>query len=274
MRGSDRTKEIDICAMSRDNRKDHRYFVSVASHDHKSLLRVHLDEWLFKSFPNVQVQSTTFYPTRVDSVNANAVLDATTRRVSPQVASSISEENGNLAGGRVGSLSQPGKKYGSMVLYLNDKSQVDSIIARGLLEVGGESGTTQTWEERGKTEQKCLNCQKQGHLARVCKEATVCGNCAGVGHHHREYLTSTPKCTHRGGNHRAKDHKSSSSVTVLTSLINLPQVTQSLKNTNSSVLLPGGGPLTGFNKVLIQPKINERFSANEARNPSEMNGEW
>lgn len=173
-----------------------------------------MDKWLFKSFPNAQVQSTTFYPVRVDSVNANAVLDATTGRISPQSASSISEENGNLAIGRVGWLSQPGKKYGSMVLYLKDKSQADAAIARGFLEVGGESGTTQTWEERGKTEQRCFNCQKQEHLARVCKEATVCGNRAVVGQHHWECLTSTPKCIHCGGNHCAKDHKSSSSATV------------------------------------------------------------
>lgn len=148
--------------MSRDNRKDHCYYAFVASPNHEIILRVHLDNWLFKSFPNAQVQSTTVYPIGV-SINANAVLDATTGRVSPQAASSISEENGNLAVGRVGWLSQPGKKYGLMVLYLKEKSQADAIIARGFLEVGGESGTTQPWEDRGKNEQRCFNCQKQGH---------------------------------------------------------------------------------------------------------------
>lgn len=120
-------------------------------------------------------------------------MNATTGRVTPQVALSISEKNGNLAVGRVGWLSQPGKKYGSMVLYLKDKSQADAIIARGFWKVGGESGTTQPWEERGENEQRCFNCQKQGHLVRVCKNATVCDNCAAVEHHHWECLNSTPK---------------------------------------------------------------------------------
>lgn len=164
---SDRTKGIEIRAMSRDNRKDHRYFVFVASQAHEDGLRMHLDDWLPKSFPKAQVQSTTFYPIRVDSVNASAVLDPTTGRVSPNVASSICEENGKLSVGRIGWLSQPGKKYGSMVLYLKEKSQADAMIARGFLEVGGESGTTQAWEDRGKIEQRCFNCQGQGHLARL-----------------------------------------------------------------------------------------------------------
>lgn len=71
-------------------------YVFVALPDHKNILRVHLDDWLFKSFPNAQVcmyvQSTTFHPIRVDIVNANAVLNATTGRVSPQVTLSISEK--------------------------------------------------------------------------------------------------------------------------------------------------------------------------------------
>lgn len=45
-------------------------------------------------------------------------------------------------------------------------------------------------------------------MARSCKEVTVYGNCAQVGHQHRECLISTPKCPKCGGNHRAKDHKS------------------------------------------------------------------
>lgn len=47
---SDRTKDIAIRAMSRDSRKDHRYFVFVVSQAHEDGLRVHLDDWLPKSF--------------------------------------------------------------------------------------------------------------------------------------------------------------------------------------------------------------------------------
>ncbi len=124
-----------------------------------------------------------------------------------QAAFSIAEENGRLAIGRIGWLSQPGKQYGSMVMYLKDKPQADQMLARGFIEVGGESATTQIWEEKRKGEQRCFNYQQQGHLAQTCKGNTVCGNCAEIGHYHRDCLAVVPKCTKCGCNHRAKDHK-------------------------------------------------------------------
>lgn len=260
--------------MSRDNRKDHRYFVFIAPQAQENLLRVHLDGWLFKSFPKSQVQSTTFYPLRVDSVNANAVLDSTTGRVSPQAASSISEENGNLSVSRIGWLSQPGKKYGSMILYLKEKSQADAMIASGFLEGGGESGTTQAWEERGEAEQRCFNCQKQSHLARSCKEATVCGNCAQVGHRHRECLILTPKCPQCGRNHRAKDHKSSSSASASNLQLDQPQVTQPSGSKNLPISLPGRAIPISPIKELTQAKTIINFFPNDLRNPSVMSDEW
>ena len=246
----------------------------VASQAHEDGLRMHLDDWLPKSFPKAQVQSTTFYPIRVDSVNASAVLDPTTGRVSPNVASSICEENGNLSVGRIGWLSQPGKKYGSMVLYLKEKSQADAMIARGFLEVGGESGTTQAWEDRGKTEQRCFNCQGQGHLARTCKEATVCGNCAQTGHHHRECLTLTPKCPKCGGNHRAKDHKSRASAKAVNPQSSPFQVTQPSGSTDIPLPLLRGGAFVNSNKGLIQPPMVISSISIGTPEPPKTNNAW
>lgn len=274
IKGSDRTKAIDIRAMSSDNRKDHRYFLFVASQAHENTLRVHLDEWLFKSFPKAQVQATTLYPIRVDSVNAKAILDPITGHVSPQAASSIGEENGSLSVSRIGWLSQPGKKYGSIVLYLKEKSQANAMIARGFLEGGGESGITQAWEERGKAEQRCFNCQKQGHMARSCKEATVCGNCAQVGHQHRECLISTPKCPKCGGNHRAKDHKSGTTTIISSSQQNPSQATNPSGNTNPPILIQRGEGLISSDKELSQAKTAMNFFSNETHDPSDMINEW
>lgn len=265
---SDRIKGIDIRAMSR------RYFVFVSSQAHEDGLRVHLDDWLPKSFPKAQVQSTKFYPIRVDSVNASAVLDPTSGRVSPDVALSISEENGNLSVGRIGWLSQPGKKYGSMVLYLKEKSQADAMIARGFLEVGGESGTTQAWEDRGKTEQRCFNCQGQGHLARSCKEATVCGNCAQTGHHHRECLTLTPKCPKCGGNHRAKDHRSSTSGKALNPQPSPLHVMQPSRSTDVSSSLLRRDTLVSSNQGLAQSTMIINPISNGTLEPSKMGNAW
>ena len=206
IKSTDSTKSVKIQAMSKDNRQDHRYFLFVATQVEENLLRIHTDEWLLKALPKARIQATTFYPVRVDSVNASAVLDSSTGRILAKAATGISEENDGLAIGRIGWLSQPGKKYGSMVLYLKDKSQVNTLLAKGFLDVGGESATTQVWEERGKVEQRCFNCQKYGHIARTCKEMTVCGNCAETGHHHQDCMIAIPKCANCGGSHRAKDH--------------------------------------------------------------------
>lgn len=61
-----------------------------------------------------------------------------------EVTRSIVEENGALSIGRIGWLSQPDKKYGSMVTYLKDKAQAEKMLAKGFIEVGGESATTQS----------------------------------------------------------------------------------------------------------------------------------
>lgn len=94
----------------------------LASQVEKDALCTHKDEWLLKSFLNAQVQSTTLYLIRVDSINASIVLDPTTGRVFPKTSASINKENGNLLVGRIGWLNQPRKKYGSMVFFLKNKS--------------------------------------------------------------------------------------------------------------------------------------------------------
>lgn len=94
-----------------------------------------------------------------------------------------------------------------MVIYLKNKAQADKILARGFIEVGRESATTQIWEEKEKGEQRYFNCQQQGHLAQTCKGNMVCGNCAKVGHHHQDCLAVVSKCTKCKGNHQAKAHK-------------------------------------------------------------------
>ncbi len=94
-----------------------------------------------------------------------------------------------------------------MVLYLKKKSQVNALLAKGFLDVRGESPTTQVQEERSKVEQRCFKCQKYRHLARTCKKMTVYRNCAETGHYHQDFLITKPKCTICGGSHRAKDHR-------------------------------------------------------------------
>lgn len=72
------TKNIEIQAMSRDTRKNHRYFVFVTSHSKKNILRVHSNEWFSKAVPKEYIQASTLFPIQVNSVSANAVFDTIT----------------------------------------------------------------------------------------------------------------------------------------------------------------------------------------------------
>ncbi len=88
--------------MSKDNRKNHQHFVFVTTQAQEELLRIHQDECLLNAFPKAEIQATTLYPIRVDSINASAILDANTGRIKPKAALSISGENENLSVGRIG----------------------------------------------------------------------------------------------------------------------------------------------------------------------------
>lgn len=122
LKASKRTKAVDIQAMSRDNYKDHQYFVFVTTQAQVEILRIHKDEWLLKAFPKAEIQATTIYPITIDSVNANAIFNVNTGHIKPEATSSISGKNENVSVGKIGWLSQAGKRYGLMVLYVKDKS--------------------------------------------------------------------------------------------------------------------------------------------------------
>lgn len=100
LKASKRTKAVDIQAMSRDNCKDHQYFVFVTTQAQVELLRIHKDEWLLKAFPKAEIQATIPYPIIIDSVNANAILNVNTGRIKPEAASSISGKNENVSVGK------------------------------------------------------------------------------------------------------------------------------------------------------------------------------
>lgn len=75
-------------------------------------------------------------------MSANIVLNMDTSRITLQAASFISEKNRELAIGRIGWLSQPGKKYRSMVMYLKNKAQADRMLARGFIKIRNKSAIT------------------------------------------------------------------------------------------------------------------------------------
>lgn len=59
---------------------------------------------------------------------------------------------------RIGWLSGPGKKFGSMVVHFMEEKDANFVLARGLLEVRGESACTGLWVKKV-GERQCFNWQ-------------------------------------------------------------------------------------------------------------------
>lgn len=61
IKSSNQTKDVEIQAMSRDNCKDHSYFMFLTTHSQVNTLRVYLDEWLSKAFLKTHIQANILF---------------------------------------------------------------------------------------------------------------------------------------------------------------------------------------------------------------------
>lgn len=156
---------------------------------------------MFQSFLKTKVQSATFYLIRVDNVNLSKMLDPITGLVFSNIASPISEKRRNLSVSRIFQLSRPGKKYSSMIFYLKEKSQENSMIAGGFWEIRRNNNNNEAWKNREKIEQKCFSCQWQDFLECSIKKVIGCDNCAKTWDHHWENHILRPKYTKCESNH-------------------------------------------------------------------------
>lgn len=89
-----------------------------------------------------------------------------------------------------------------MVVQFTQKADAEEVLARGLLEVGGESACVKIWVEKSGAK-RCFKCQQFGHMASHCQNMTVCGNCAATGYTHQECTNVLMKCANCQGQHRA-----------------------------------------------------------------------
>lgn len=153
------------------------------------------------AFPRGNIQSSATYKVKFNNVRADAVIDLNTNRVTEIARQALSDSSG-FSIIRMGWLSGPGKRYGSMIVQFTQKADADKVLARGLLKVGGESACTTVWMEKSRA-QRCFNCQQFGHMASHCPNMTVCGNCAATGHTHQECTNAFMKCANCQGQHRA-----------------------------------------------------------------------
>ncbi|KAI1005374.1 hypothetical protein K3495_g2840 [Podosphaera aphanis] len=72
---------------------------------------------------------------------------------------------------------QPGKKASSLIVWFDRAEQADIAISKGIM-WKFELKATEIFRS-GFRLMQCFNCQKYGHIAKVCTANSKCGNCAG-----------------------------------------------------------------------------------------------
>lgn len=158
-----------------------------------------------QAVPKIPIQGLRILPklahrVRIDNVNRTAILDEA-GRVRDNAIEAIRRENGVKAI-KLAWLSNKdnGKAYGSMVLYIQERSEATRLLEGQYLNIKGESAYVRTFEERmGPTQ--CYNCQELRHKAWECKKEQKCSRCAEPGHRYTECTSEAQKCVRCSGPH-------------------------------------------------------------------------
>lgn len=166
-------------------------------------------EWLQVIAPSARVKRTTFaifaHSIRKNDINVSQQLQAATkiqdqnRRLHPELeVLRVSWPKGS---------EKNGKLVGSLIIEVPTATAANRIITDGLV-FNHEIKECERFVKEARVTQ-CFNCQRFGHIARVCKNNSVCANCA---EHHSTRDCSLPqgttrKCALCKGNHGAWDKR-------------------------------------------------------------------
>ncbi|EKG12716.1 Zinc finger CCHC-type protein [Macrophomina phaseolina MS6] len=197
------TKEVKCCGITRnpgDAAKVRAFFMT---EEDEELVRSNLG-WLETAFRGPRIRGRQWYPVKVDNVNKLTILNDDRTTVRADASQMIGAEN-DVEVTQVRWLSKPSSRlYGSAVIHLAKKSEADALLARRVIDIGGEAAYTNVFEHRPRP-RRCFKCQSYDHLQFRCRGEERCAKCAGVGHREDGCPSTTVKCASCGGPHRADD---------------------------------------------------------------------
>jgi len=116
-----------------------------------------------------------WYPVKVDRVHRATLRPDGTVAVSKGATEAVAQENG-VQIERISRLSRAtDKMYGSVVMFFAHQHEAEALLARGIIDVGGEMAYTRPYERR-QIPTRCFKCHQYGHQEARCKSTElVCG---------------------------------------------------------------------------------------------------
>ncbi|GME24906.1 hypothetical protein GTA08_BOTSDO13986 [Neofusicoccum parvum] len=197
------TKEVKCCGITKNPSDAAKVRAFFRTEEDEELARSNLG-WLETAFRGARIRGRQWHPVKVDNVNKLAVLNDDRTTVRADAGQIIGAEN-DVEVAQVRWLSKPsGRLYGSAVVYLAKKSEADALLARRVIDVGGEAAYTNVFEHRPRP-RRCFKCQSYDHLQFRYRGEERCAKCAGIGHREDGCSSTTVKCAAYGGPHRSDD---------------------------------------------------------------------
>lgn len=197
-------KAHDITSMvkirSFGQRGDRKTFRIGVSEEDEKKLRNH-DDWLKSHLRGATLTRPAWYPVKLDFVDKRYANKSGSEELRSDICGDFSKENGvkahkmNWLGTR-----REGKVYGSVVVMLDKKEEVEKILSAEEITIGGLTVFAKEFEAKP-TPLRCFSCHGYGHRASRCSRGQRCSACGEQGHADCE--TVNPKCVNCGGNHKA-----------------------------------------------------------------------
>jgi len=205
LRKHEATKEVRCTGLQRRAGGEDQVKITLASEEAARQARQN-EQWLREPrFHEARILGEQWYPIKVDRVNRSAISPNSTTEITQDATEAIAQENG-VRIQRIRWLSKASDKtYGSVVVFLADHQEAEALLAKGMMDFGGEMAYTRTYERRqGPT--RCFKCHGYGHVEARCKAtAAVCGKCAQTGHPATDCTSTRIRCATCQGPHQAID---------------------------------------------------------------------
>ena len=199
------TKEVVCTGIQRRVGGEDQVKLTFGSEEMAKTARQH-DQWCKEArFEEARMLGEQWYPVKVDRVHRATLSPDGAVTVSQAAMEAVAQEN-RVRIERIRWLSKASDKvYGSVVMFFTHQHEADMLLARGVMDVGGEMAYTRRYERR-QAPMRCYKCHQYGHQAARCKASSaVCGRCAQSGHTAPECTSASAKCAACQGPHPATD---------------------------------------------------------------------